>query len=48
MAALTHLKTEVGKLSLEIAEKIIRERLSDDAKQNELVTKLLNEVKLEQ
>lgn len=48
MAALTHLKTEVGKLSLEIAEKIIRERLADDAKQNELVAKLLNEVKLEQ
>ncbi len=48
MAALTHLKNEVGKLSLEIAEKVIRERLSDDAKQNELVAKLLSEVKLEQ
>ena len=48
MAAITTLKNEVGKLSLEIAEKIIRERLSDDAKQNELVTKLLSEVKLEQ
>ena len=46
MAALVTLKNEVGKLSLEIAEKIIRERLSDDAKQNELVTKLLSEVKL--
>ena len=48
MAALSTLKNEVGKLSLEIAEKVIRERLSDDAKQNELVTKLLSEVKLEQ
>jgi F-type H+-transporting ATPase subunit b len=48
MAALTHLKNEVGKLSLEIAEKIIRERLSDDANQNELVAKLLKEVNLEQ
>lgn len=48
MVALTHLKNEVGKLSLEIAEKVIRERLADDVKQNELVTKLLSEVNLEQ
>jgi len=48
MAAITHLKNEVGNLSLEIAEKVIRERLTDDEKQNELVAKLLNEVKLEQ
>ncbi len=48
MAALVTLKNEVGKLSLEIAENIIRERLSDEAKQNELVTKLLSEVKLGQ
>lgn len=46
MAALVELKNEVGKLSLEIAEKVIRERLTDDTKQNELVTKLLNEVKI--
>jgi F-type H+-transporting ATPase subunit b len=48
MAALMTLKNEVGKLSLEIAEELIRERLSDDEKQNELVSKLLNEVKLDQ
>jgi F-type H+-transporting ATPase subunit b len=48
MAALVTLKNEVGKLALEVAENVIRERLSDDAKQNELVTKLLSEVKLEQ
>jgi F-type H+-transporting ATPase subunit b len=48
MAALVTLKNEVGKLSLEIAENIIRERLSDEVKQNELVTKLLSEVKLGQ
>jgi len=48
MAAIVTLKNEVGKLSLEIAENIIRERLSDEVKQNELVTKLLSEVKLGQ
>lgn len=48
MAALVTLKNEVGKLSLEIAEIVVRERLSDDQKQNELVTKLLSEVDLEQ
>ena len=48
MAALVTLKNEVGKLSLEIAETVIREQLKDNTKQNELVTKLLSEVKLEQ
>ena len=47
MAALVTLKNEVGKLSLEIAENVIRERLSDDKKQNELVSKLLSEVKMD-
>ena len=46
MMALTELKNEVGKLSLEIAEKVIRHELSDSKNQNELVEKLLNEVKL--
>lgn len=46
MMALTELKNEVGKLSLEIAEKVIRHELSDSKSQNELVEKLLNEVKL--
>jgi len=48
MAALVTLKNEVGRLSLEIAENVIRERLSDDKKQNELVSKLLSEVDLDQ
>jgi F-type H+-transporting ATPase subunit b len=47
MAALVTLKNEVGKLSLEIAEKVVREKLSEDKKQNELVAKLLEEVKLD-
>jgi len=46
MMALTELKNEVGKLSLEIAEKVIRHELSDSKSQNELVEKLLSEVKL--
>jgi F-type H+-transporting ATPase subunit b len=46
MSALTELKNEVGVLSLEIAEKLMRQDLSESKKQNELVEKLLNEVKL--
>jgi len=46
MAALVTLKNEVGKLSLEIAEKVVREQLSENKKQNDLVSKLLEEVKL--
>lgn len=47
MAAIVTLKNEVGKLSLEIAEKVVRQQLSEDKKQNELVAKLLEEVKLD-
>lgn len=46
MTALTELKNEVGRLSLEIAEKVIRHELSESKSQNELVEKLLKEVKL--
>ncbi len=48
MAALTELKNEVGKLSLEIAEKLVRHDLKDNEDQNKLVEKLLNEVKINQ
>ena len=48
MAALTELKNEVGKLSLEIAEKLVRHDLSSSKEQNKLVEKLLNEVKINQ
>ncbi len=43
MAALTDLKNQIAILSIEIAEKIMKENLSTDDKQKELVTKLLNE-----
>jgi len=46
MSALTELKNEVGKLSLEIAEKVIRHELSESKSQNELVEKLLKEIKI--
>jgi F-type H+-transporting ATPase subunit b len=44
MAALTDLKNQIAILSIEIAEKIMKENLSTDEKQKELVTKLLNEI----
>lgn len=42
-AAIAELKNTVGALSLEIAEKVVREKLSDDNKQKELVEKLVAE-----
>jgi len=44
MAALTDLKNQIATLSIEIAEKIIKEDLSTNEKQKTLVTKLLNEI----
>jgi len=44
MAALTELKNQIAVLSIEIAEKIIKEDLSTDEKQKALVSKLLNEI----
>lgn len=45
-AALKEVKDLVSTLSLEIAEKIIRERLKDDKAQKELVEKFLGELKV--
>jgi len=45
MAALTELKNQIATLSIEIAEKIMKEDLSSNEKQKELVSKLLNEIK---
>jgi F-type H+-transporting ATPase subunit b len=44
MRAVTDIKNEVGKLSIEIAEKLLRENLSAEAKQNENIQRLLKEV----
>lgn len=43
-AAVAELKGHVAQLSIEIAEKVIKERLSDDDQQRQLVDRLLDEV----
>lgn len=46
MAAISELKNQVAQLSIEIAEKILKSQLSDDAKQKELVKNLMDDVNL--
>ena len=46
MAAITDLKNQIASLSIEIAEKILTAELADKEKQNQLINKLLAEVKL--
>ena len=45
-AALTEVKDLVASLSLEIAEKVLREKLSDDKSQKALVSKFIKDVKV--
>ena len=45
-AAMAELKAQVSGLSLEIAEKILKQELSNDAAQTTLVEKMLDDVKL--
>jgi F-type H+-transporting ATPase subunit b len=45
MAAITELKNQIALLSIEIAEKLIREELSKDKKQEELIKKMLDDIK---
>jgi F-type H+-transporting ATPase subunit b len=47
MKALTEIKNEIANLSIEVAEKILREELKDESKQEELICKWLEEMKLE-
>lgn len=44
MAAITDLKNQLAILSIEIAEKILKDELSKSERQKELVKKLLNEI----
>lgn len=44
MAAITELKNQLGSLSIEIAEKILKEELSGTEKQKELIKRLIGEV----
>src|SRR4051812_22042945 len=46
LAAIAELKNQVATLSIEIAEKMIRQQLSNDDKQKALVNDLLKDVKL--
>jgi len=46
MAAITELKNQVGVLSLEIAEKVLKAELASDEKQKALVNTLLKDVNL--
>ncbi len=46
MAAITELKNQVATLSIEVAEKILKEQLSSDEKQKVLAGNLLKEVEL--
>ena len=46
MAALTEVKNQVGKLVIEVAEKILRKELSDREAQEAHIKEMVNEVKL--
>ena len=46
MAAVTELKNQVAQLSLQVAEKLLKQQLSSDEKQKELANTLINELKL--
>lgn len=45
-AALSHIKIQIASLSVEIAERMLRKKLEDDEVQQELMTNLLDEFKL--
>ena len=45
-AAVSDIKKQVASLSIEIAEKLLKEKLSDDNKQMQIVEELLKDVKL--
>jgi len=47
MKALTEIKNEIANLSLDMAEKILREDLKDSTRQNELVCKWIEEMTFE-
>jgi len=46
--AIREIRTQVASLSVSIAEKVLRERLSDDTVQMQYVEKLMNEVSVEE
>ena len=44
MAAITELKNQIALLSIEIAEKLVREELAHDKKQEDLIKKMLDDI----
>ena len=46
MAALTDLKNQLGMISIEIAEKVLKEELTQKSRQDEIVRKMLDELKM--
>ena len=46
MAALTDIKNEVGKMVIEISEKILRKELANKSEQENYITKLADDIKL--
>ena len=46
MGAVSDIKKQVASLSIEIAEKLLKEKLSDDNKQMKIVEDLIKDVKL--
>ncbi len=46
--AIGEIREEVAKLSVQIAEKILRQRLTDDEEQNALIDRLLDEVAIKE
>lgn len=46
MKAMTAIKNEIANMSIEIAEKVLRNELADKAKQEELVNNLVNDINL--
>jgi len=46
MAAITELKNQVAGLSIQIAEKVLRQQLASEDKQKQLVNEMLQDVKL--
>jgi len=45
-AAISDIKDQIARLSVEVAEKIIREKLGDDKNQKELIDRLLDDIKM--
>jgi len=46
MAAITDLKNQIANLSIEIAEKVLGQELSDPAKDKAIVQQSINDIKL--